>query len=214
MTPKRLDRIKNLNPALLGDLAIGLVDGGDLLGGDGDEFLRHAAGHQLVGMIVGHELAVMALQAVIADRGIDAQDLVGVALGRGNVARLDIGELRIADAEALGDLVQELLLARMQHVVSLGDVEQPFENVLEKLAIALEHDRELFGVGLVAGHILLGEIEDASNVLHLAFRHLEHFLKALTSSMVTTPSALAILAPSAITPTVKATWFSAGPSCS
>src|SRR5262249_4242864 len=36
-------------------------------------------------------------------------------------------------------------------------------------------------------------------------------LKALTSSMVTTPSALAILAPSAITPTVNAIWFSASP---
>src|SRR5262245_48017380 len=79
---------ENLNPALVGDLAIGLVDGGDLLGGDGDEFLRHAAGDQLVGMIVGHELAVMALQAVIADRGIDTQVHGGTALGGGEVAAL------------------------------------------------------------------------------------------------------------------------------
>src|SRR6202521_2237358 len=50
-----------LHPALFGDLAIGLVDGSNLLGSDGDELLRHAAGHQLVGMIVGDETAGLAL---------------------------------------------------------------------------------------------------------------------------------------------------------
>ena len=67
----------------------------------------------------------------------------------------------------------------MQHVVGLGDVEQAFEHVLEQLAVALEHDRELLGISLVAGHILLGEVEDTSDVLHLAFRHLEHFLEGV-----------------------------------
>src|SRR6476619_7297850 len=40
---RRYDERK-LSPALLGDLAVGFVDGSDLLGGNGDEFLRHAAG--------------------------------------------------------------------------------------------------------------------------------------------------------------------------
>src|ERR1700752_5399761 len=49
MTPA----VDKLHPAFAGDLVGRLVDGGDLLGGDCDEVLRHAAGHQLVWMIFG-----------------------------------------------------------------------------------------------------------------------------------------------------------------
>lgn len=38
--------------AVLGNLGIRLVDSGELFGGDRDELLRHAASHQLVGMVV------------------------------------------------------------------------------------------------------------------------------------------------------------------
>ena len=58
-------------------------------------------------------------------------------------------------------------------------MEQAFEHVLEQLAVALEHGGELFGISLVAGHVLLGEIEHAGDVLHLAVRHLEHFLEGV-----------------------------------
>ena len=58
-------------------------------------------------------------------------------------------------------------------------MEQAFEHVLEQLAVALEHGGELLGISLVAGHVLLGEIEHAGDVLHLAFRHLEHFLEGV-----------------------------------
>ena len=71
---RRYDERKR-NPALLGDLAIGLVDRGDLLGGDGDEFRRHAARDQLVGMVLGDELAVLALQLIIADAGLNSSSL-------------------------------------------------------------------------------------------------------------------------------------------
>ena len=40
-----------LNPALFGDLVIGLADGRALQGGERDELLGHAARDQLVGMI-------------------------------------------------------------------------------------------------------------------------------------------------------------------
>jgi hypothetical protein len=40
------------------------------------------------------------------------------------------------------------------------------------LRLPLQHGGELLGIGLVAGHVLLGEIEDAGCVLHLRGRHL------------------------------------------
>ena len=38
--------------AVFGNLGIRLVDSGELFGGDHDELLRHAASHQLVGMVL------------------------------------------------------------------------------------------------------------------------------------------------------------------
>ena len=58
------------DPPLFGDRVISLIDRGSLLGGDGDELLRHATGDQLVRMILGDELAVVALQLLIADAGL------------------------------------------------------------------------------------------------------------------------------------------------
>ena len=42
---------KRLNPPFLGDLTIGLVDGSNLLSGDRDKLLGHAAGDQFIGMV-------------------------------------------------------------------------------------------------------------------------------------------------------------------
>ena len=50
---------KRLNPPFLGDLTIGLVDGRNLLCGDRDELLGHAAGHQFIGMVFQHQPAVV-----------------------------------------------------------------------------------------------------------------------------------------------------------
>ena len=61
-----------------------------------------------------------------------------------------------------------------QVVVGPGNMEQAVEHILEQLAVALEHGGELLSIGLIACHILLGEVEDARDVLHLAFRDLEH----------------------------------------
>jgi len=66
---------------------------------------------------------IHAQRCPIADRGIDAQHVVRVAFRHNDVARLNVAEFGLADAEALGDLGQKLHLARMQHLVSLGDVE-------------------------------------------------------------------------------------------
>jgi hypothetical protein len=74
--------------------------------------------------MVGDKTAVVALQFLIADRRFDAEHIVGIALGSDDVARLDVAELGVGETEALGDLPEELLLARMQRLVGLGDVEQ------------------------------------------------------------------------------------------
>ena len=64
----------------------------------------------------------MALQLLIADRRLDAQNVVGIALGSDAVTRLDVSELRVGHAEALGHACQKLLFARMQRLIRLGDV--------------------------------------------------------------------------------------------
>jgi hypothetical protein len=58
-------------------------------------------------------------------------------------------------------------------------VEQALQNVLEEFAIAFEHGGKLLGIDLVAGGILLGQIKDAGDVLHLALGYLEHLLKGI-----------------------------------
>src|SRR5262249_40160167 len=52
-------------------------------------------------------------------------------------------------------------------------MEQAVEYVLEQLAIAFERGGELVGIRLITCHVLLREIEDAGDILHLGFRHLE-----------------------------------------
>src|SRR3990170_5301047 len=168
---------RELNPALLGDRAISLVEGDDLFGGDGDELLRHATRDELVGMVVGEQPAVVTHQLFIADRRLDAEHVVGIALGGDDVAHLDVAELGVGETEALGDLPKELFLLGMQRLVGVGDVEQTVEHVLQQLAVAIEYDNELLGIGLVAGDVPLGEIEDAGGVLHLRVGHLERLLE-------------------------------------
>ena len=58
-------------------------------------------------------------------------------------------------------------------------MEQAFQHVLEHLAVALEHDGELFGIGLVSGDVLLGQIKDAGDVRHLARGYLEYLLEGI-----------------------------------
>src|SRR5680860_1764561 len=90
-------------------------------------------------MVFRDELTVLRLQRLVGDRRLELQDLIGVALGSDHVARLDVAELGVGEAETLGDLGKELLLSRMKLVVGLGDMEQTVEHVLEQLAVALEH---------------------------------------------------------------------------
>ena len=127
----------------------------------------------LSGWLSASKRAVVALQLLIADRGLEAEHLVGIALGGSDVAGPDRAEFDVGKAEALGDLAEELFFLGVQRLVGLGDVEQTFEHVLEQLAVALEDDDELLGTSLVARHVLLGEIEDAGGLFHLRVRHFE-----------------------------------------
>ena len=133
-----------------------------------DEFVR---------LIVCDKHAVVALQLLIADRRLDAEHVVGIALSSNDVAGLDVAELGVGKAEELGDLPEELFFLRMHLVVGFGDMEETFKHVLEQLAVAPEEGDELFGAGLIAGHVLLGEIEDMGGLLHLCRRHIERLFE-------------------------------------
>src|ERR1051325_1254016 len=64
------------------DLVVGRVDGGELVVGELDELLRHAARDQLVGMILAHQQSVSPPDFFLAGRVRDPQDDVGVLLVR------------------------------------------------------------------------------------------------------------------------------------
>lgn len=55
-------------------------------------------------MIVGDELPIVNFQRVITDLGRNAQDVIRIALGKTNVACLDVAELSMSEPEPLGYL--------------------------------------------------------------------------------------------------------------
>src|SRR5690349_2968496 len=66
--------------AFLLDFVEGGVDNCQLVGGEADELLRHAARDQLVGMVLAHEQAIGGAHLVVAGIVRDAQDDIGIVL--------------------------------------------------------------------------------------------------------------------------------------
>ena len=96
----------------------------------------------------------------------------------------------------------------MQQPVGLGDVEQPVEYVFQDAAIGLpvpQSRGDLAGIGFEAGDVRRCEVIEPRDVARSRGGTEKICWKALTSSWVTTPSAFAILAESAIIATEKAT---------
>ena len=93
----------------------------------------------------------------------------------------------------------------MDHAVGGGDVEQAVEHVLERVRAIEEEPPDLLGIGLVAGDILLRHLEQLVDLLPRWPEGISTVRwKARISDAVTTPSATAIFAESAISASVKA----------
>jgi hypothetical protein len=127
---------------------------------------------------------------------------------------LDRVELSRGKPEGLRNRCEELFLLPMHVLVGLGDMEEAIVHALKQLAIAVEYCDELLGVDFKIGSVPLRGIEDWRGARFISAPDtLNASLKALTSSAATMPSALAILALSTITPTVKGTSLSRSARC-
>src|SRR3546814_1347342 len=85
--------------ALLGDPVIGRVDGGELLGGDLDEFLGHALGDQLVRVVLADQPAPGVLDLRVGHLAADAENRIGVALVGTEMAGADALEGMVVESE-------------------------------------------------------------------------------------------------------------------
>ena len=122
-------------------------------------------------------------------------------------------ELAVGEAEAGRHRLEELVLLRDARTPSAAATYiRPSSTCCSSLRSSLEQRRDLVGIGLVAGHILLGQVEHALDVLRPpSGEERNTCAKASSSSGETTPSALAILALSAMTAMVKAMSFCGSP---
>ena len=123
-----------------------------------------------------------------------------------SAAALARSKRALLSPKMLRDLGEIGGLSDVDRPVGLGDAEQPLDYVLEDFRRIGKQGSELAGVGLEARDVALGQIEEALDVAFLARRHLEEITERRASTSDTSPSARAILAPSAITPMVKAIW--------
>ncbi|MNT25237.1 hypothetical protein D3C72_1607470 [compost metagenome] len=80
-------------------------------------------------------------------------------------------EARLVEAENVADRLEVVELGLMHHAVGGGDVEQAVEHMFQRIGTVVEEARDLAGIGVVAGHILLGQVEDPNDLLFMAMRH-------------------------------------------
>ena len=137
---------------------------------------RNSAGTPLAirrsGWLSRTSLRYWALTSASVASGLRRSDVVGAAVVR-DEAGAEEAELAVGEAETGGDGLEELVLLGMQHAVGSRHVHEALEHVLQKLAVVLEQGRDLAGVGLVAGHVLLGQIEHVLDVGGLLGRKAE-----------------------------------------
>src|SRR5690606_17611596 len=108
------------------------------------------------------------------------QHHIGVGRAEIEMARQNTVVMRLIDAEYLGDPMQETLLALVHHAVRLGDMEQAVEDIFQHQAVGMAgtaQPRHLPGIGLEAGHVLLGEVEKPRHMARLLWWNLEYLLE-------------------------------------
>ena len=139
-------------------------------------------------------------------RAVDAEHQVGIALLRHDVARGDPLEGDALDAEDRGDRLQVANSASCTAPSALAMSEEAVEHVGEAFPVVGVERGDARGVGVVAGDVALGEIEQPGDVAaprSPAPRRCRGTRRP--RRRVTTPSAFAILAESAMSATENAT---------
>jgi len=69
------------------DRLIGGIDARQTVGRDFDHLRRHAGGDVPVGVMVAHQLAIMLAHLIVAGKRLDAEDDIGIILGRHQMPR-------------------------------------------------------------------------------------------------------------------------------
>ena len=148
---------------------------------------RNSAGtpraHQLVGMVVDDQLAVLRLDLVVGGVRAQAQHIVGIAVVR--------HEARAEEAELARRRSRSRWRCRARTGSSLGcrmpsaaaTCIRPSSTCCSSFVSSLSSAGDLVGIGLVAGHVLLRQVEDALDVARPPpARSGTRCLKASTSS--------------------------------
>src|ERR1700712_5178012 len=92
-----------LPAALFFDPVVSRIDHRQLVGGEADELLGHAAGDQLVGVVFAHQHAVGRLDLVVGRVEGDAHDDIGIALVGPDMGGADAAVGVLREAEDIGD---------------------------------------------------------------------------------------------------------------
>ncbi len=109
----------------------------------------------------------------------DAEDDVRIRRIRAQMAGLDAQILVLTKTKNLRHTTQKGLFAGVKHAIRHGNAEQPVEQILQHGGLIPKQPGYLFGVSLIARHILTREIKQAPHVFHLGGRHTKHLLEGV-----------------------------------
>lgn len=103
-----------------------------------------------------------------------AEDIIGIARRIGHIAGADGAETGFAHPEDLGDIPQEFIFARVIAAIGHGNVEQAFQHIGQHALVIVEHGADLGGIGIIARHILPGQVEHLCGIAFFLGRDVKH----------------------------------------
>ena len=128
-------------------------------------------------MIGAHQLAPRRAPLFKRSIGSYAQNRIGQRRCIGHKPRPKRGKVAVIHRKNLRHPHQERIFIRVVHAVGHGDVEQPFDQIVQHLGLVRKHLRNACGVILETGHIMTRQIEHPRRTLLVGLGDLEHFAK-------------------------------------
>ena len=130
-------------------------------------------------MVLLHQRVVGLLDLGIARRARDAEDHIGILTVGTEMRGADPLELRAREAEDVGHVLEEFEFPRMQVVISLGNHEETVQQVFKDRRLAAEQRGKLPRIGIEAGDIRLGQVEQLPDIGLFLVRDGKHALEGI-----------------------------------
>jgi len=135
--------ILNLESTLQLDLVVCGIDRSKLIGGEENEFFRHAAADQAVGVVLTYQHAIGVFYFVFVRIIGDAKHDIGIGgVGR-EMTGADAAEFIWRKSEYFRHTLKKRCFGRMQNAVGLRDLEQAVKDILQQRRIVREQARDL-----------------------------------------------------------------------